>query len=482
MKKLTFATALLLLSSCAARREPSAAERLHPCSASEGPADSYCGKVAVWEDRQAARGRRILLNVVLLRSIKEESAPDPLFVLAGGPGQAATDFATRFQEQFRPVQTHRDIVLVDQRGTGKSNPLDCRSGDIDDSPAASLEKFRQCLASYNGKADVTKYTTDIAMDDLDDVRRFLGYSRIDLYGVSYGSRAAMVYARRHRDHTRAVVLDGAFPVDASFPLFVPRDSQRALDLLFRDCDNDVDCHRRFPNLRARLQAVLGRLRAQPQHIHVVDPRSGLETDRWIRHSTVSGTLLAALYSPVTSSAVPLLIEEADNGTYSGFLAMHETFGPLSESVSRGMQMSVLCSEDAPRVDAPSLARQAAGTFLGADFADSRVTPCEFWPRAAIGRAYYTSTPSVTPALILSGELDPVTPPSWGDEVALQWKNSRHIVVPATGHNAAFSGCVMNLVTDFLNAGNAASLDPSCVNGLKRPPFLVGPSGPDPGAK
>ena len=168
--------------------------------------------------------------------------------------------------------------------------------------------MRACLASYAGKADVTKYTTEIAMDDLDDVRKFLGYSKIDLYGVSYGTRAAMVYARRHADHTRALILDGAAPVEMRIPLYLARDSQRALDLLFRDCEQDSICKQRFANLRTRLPALLDKLAAHPQHFHYADPRTGLDRGRTIQRSTVAHAIRASLYSPMTAAAVPLMIE------------------------------------------------------------------------------------------------------------------------------------------------------------------------------
>jgi pimeloyl-ACP methyl ester carboxylesterase len=325
---------------------------------------------------------------------------------------------------------------------------------------------------------VTQYTTEIAMDDLDDVRQFLGYSKIDLYGVSYGTRAAMVYVRRHRDHTRAVILDGVAPTDMRLPLYIPRDSQRALDLLFRDCANDIACNQRFPNLKARFNALLVRLDAHPVHARYVDPRTGLEREIDVRRITIARNLLASLYSPLTSATVPLLIDKAEKGDFSGFLAIGTAFDPAWSSMAQGMFFSVVCSEDAPRVTPAALEQEAAGTFLGADMARLRFEPCGFWPRGQVSAGYYANAPSDVPALILSGDLDPVTPPQWGQLVASQWKKSRHIAVPATAHNTAPAGCVMRLISQFLNEGDAASLDASCLQRLKRPPFFVNPSGPE----
>lgn len=476
--------ALLLppLSSCSRPSETSAIDRLKPCRASEGPTDGYCGSLDVWEDRQARSGRKIALKILVLPALKQQQAPDPLFILAGGPGQGAAELAGYAQELFRTIESGRDIVLVDQRGTGKSNPLECKPArdeeDQDNSATAIVNRLHACLESYGSKADVTKYTTETAMDDLDDVRGFLGYSKINLYGVSYGTRAAIVYARRHPEYVRSAILDGVAPTDMRLPLYVARDSQRALDLLMKDCESDAGCSRRFPNLRQRLEALLARLGAHSQHIHYVDPRTGLERERVVTRLTVTGTLLASLYSPAMSAMVPLLIEQAEQGNFSGFLALRAAYDPLGESMALGMHFSVICSEDAPRIVPGSLEREAAGTFLGADMAEARLKPCQFWPSARIDPAYFDNSPSRVPALILSGDLDPVTPPSWGQKVASQWTSSRHIVVPATGHNTAPSGCVMKLIAQFLNEGSASGLDASCVERLKRPPFFLGPSGPN----
>lgn len=479
MKTLTAVLiAALFACSCSQFREKAALDQLKPCAISEGPADGYCGTLDVWEDRQAQSGRKISLKIVVLPALKQDPAPDPLFFLAGGPGQGAAEMAGDLQTPFHRIETDRDIVLVDQRGTGKSNPLDCKPSENNESSTALVDRLPECLASYKDKADVTKYTTPIAMDDLDDVRRFLGYSKIDLYGGSYGTRAAIVYAQRHRDATRAVILDGVFPTDAHMPLYIARDAQRSLDLLFQDCEKDAACARRFPNLRERFKNLLARLDAHPQKIHYVNPRTGVEQDLDVKHNTLSAVLHASLYSPLTASLVPLLIEQAEKGNFTGFLALGSAYDPIAENMALGMQFSVLCSEDAPHVEPAAVAREAAGTFVGSAMADMRLKGCANWPRAKMDPEYFTNAPSDVPALILSGQLDPITPPVWGQEVASQWKNSRHIVVPATGHGTWTSGCVMKLMAQFLNDGSAANLDPSCVDKVKRPPFFVGPSGPD----
>jgi pimeloyl-ACP methyl ester carboxylesterase len=480
-------TTALLFSACSSLNKTSALDRLKACKASDGLGDAFCGTLNVWEDRIAKSGRKIPLRIVLLPALKQNAAPDPMFFLAGGPGQGAAELAKLLQDPYRRIQTDRDIVLVDQRGTGKSNPLECKPGpdavatedDVEEATPAMLTRLRTCLASFKDKADVTKYTTPIAMDDLDDVREFLGYPKIDVYGGSYGTRAAIVYAGRHPDHTRAVILDGVAPTDMRLPLYMARDSQRALDLLLRDCAADKGCNTRFPDLQARLKTLLDRLSAHPQKINFTDPRTGLPKDLDVKRLSVSGMLFASLYSPLTAALVPLLVEQAENGNYAGFFALGAAFDPTTSNMAVGMHFSVVCSEDASRIEPGSVEREAANTFVGAEMAELRLKVCEFWPHAQMDPAYFENAPSDLPALILSGELDPVTPPAWGQMVASQWKNSKHIVVPATGHGTWATGCVMKLMAQFLNDGSASKLDAGCVREVKRPPFFLGPAGPDP---
>jgi pimeloyl-ACP methyl ester carboxylesterase len=195
---------------------------------------------------------------------------------------------------------------------------------------------------------------------------------------------------------------------------------------------------------------------------------------------LSGSIFRTLYDPTASALLPLLIEQASKGNYTDFLAIAGDFDPKAESqLARGMQISVVCSEDATRIEPGAIEREATGTFMGTDFADAFLKPCPFWPHGTVELSYFDNTPSDLPALILSGELDPITPPVWGKEVADQWKNAKNVVVPGSGHGAWSHGCVMRLIGQFLDAGTAASLDTSCVDQVERPPFFLGPSGPDP---
>ncbi|HZF29565.1 MAG TPA: alpha/beta fold hydrolase, partial [Gammaproteobacteria bacterium] len=274
--RLTLALGLAALATalCACRGDaPVGAGRLQLCGIGEGPRGAYCGTLTVFEDRAAQSGRTIDLKIVVARALRRVPKPDPLFVLVGGPTGGAATMADRLAPMFGGMQKDRDVVFVDQRGTGASNPLDCEPAEptlaaVVEQP---VERLRRCLEQLD--ADPRFYTTAPAMDDLDDVRRYLGYDQINLWGSSYGTRAALVYLARHETAVRSVVLDSAGAIDSPFVLNLPRDGQRALDRLVADCAAEASCERRFPNLGATVSAVLDQAATRPT-VRLVHPRTG----------------------------------------------------------------------------------------------------------------------------------------------------------------------------------------------------------------
>ena len=473
--------ALGAASACGGGSGTRALDRLHPCSSADGPTDAYCGTLTVFEDRSAKSGRQISLWIVVLPAMRPV-ARDPLVFLAGGPGQGAAQLARQIRAAFRGVQRTRDIVLVDQRGTGKSNPLNCRSDanslrEITEPTESSLDRLKRCLAGYN--ADVRQYTTNIAMDDLDDVRAYLGYDRINLYGGSYGTRAALVYLRRHGEHVRTMILDGVAPMDMRLPTFTARDAQRALDKLLADCEADSACRGAFPDLPARIRNLLHRLEQSPPAVRIVHPRTGVAEDVRVEARVVASILFSALYSPLTASMVPTMVDHAERNEFQSFFALALAGESTDENMSVGMQLSVLCSEDAARVTPADVQQAAAGTLFGTHLLSNQLEACAMWPRGTVDASYYEPVVSNVPALVLSGDIDPVTPPEWGESVVKTLKNGRHITVPGTGHGVVGTACGQQLIGDFLDEASATSLDVSCVRSIKRPPFFVTPAGPDP---
>ena len=469
---------------CAGPVAPNFTNRLHPCSAEEGPTDAYCGGYDVFEDRDNRSGKTIRLNIVLLPSIGADVQPDPLVFLAGGPGQGAAQMATLIQSAFRSVQRSRDIVLVDQRGTGESNPLDCRSDE--DSLAAlsepddvGLQRLKQCLAGYD--ADPRYYTTTIAMDDLDEVRAHLGYARINIYGGSYGTRAGLVYLRQHGEHVRTLVLDGVAPPDMRLPLNFPRDAQRALDHLLADCAADPACAAKFPRLDDRVRTLFDHLERDPPAVRLVHPRTGMAETVRVDATLVANLVFGALYSPLMSSMVPELLVRAEQGDFQGMLALAMANDGTSSNMSLGMQLSVICAEDAPRIGPGDVERAGVGTVFARRLLTAQLKACDFWPRGEVPADYYAPVVSAVPALLLSGDVDPVTPPSWGEMVSAHLTNATHLTAPFTGHGVMTTGCGERIVRQFIAAGSTAGLDTRCLDGLRRPPFFLSPAGADPAA-
>jgi pimeloyl-ACP methyl ester carboxylesterase len=466
--------AFFVISGCTQSQAVPAIDRLKPCTGYDTPVDAYCGTLKVYENRATKQGRQIDLSIVVLPALRADSQPDPLFFLAGGPGQGAAKMAKLVRTFFQRVQNDRDIVLVDQRGTGKSNPLDCINDD--DSLQAFmqtseqlLDQLKACQAKYD--ADLTLYTTPIAMDDLDDVRAFLGYEKINVYGGSYGTRAALVYMRQHGDRVRAAILDGVAPPNMRLPLYFPRDTQRAFELLAKDCESDAGCNKAYPNLLARMKTLVDRLDTDPPTVTVTHPRTGETADIRIDARLLANVIVSALYSPVMTTLVPAIVTAAEKNDFQGMLALAAMGDSGGEpNMSIGMQLSVICAEDAPKNTPADLQKGSESTLFGKYVMTIQQQACTFWPRGKVDESFYEPVKSDIPTLVMSGEVDPVTPPEWGDQVAATLSNSKHVVMAGTGHTAGGTGCGQRIMREFIEKGAVANLDTS---------FFLSPAGPDP---
>jgi pimeloyl-ACP methyl ester carboxylesterase len=449
--------------------------RLHLCGIDEGPRGDYCGSLSVPEDRTAPNGRTIDLKIVVARALRRDPKPDPVFVLYGGPTGGAATMANVLAPMFRLLRSDRDIVFVDQRGTGASNPLDCEPPErtLGALVAVPVDRLRRCLERVD--ADPRFYWTVPAMDDIDEVRRHLGYREINLWGASYGTRAALVYLARHEASVRSIVLDSAAPIDTPLALNMARDGQRALDRLVDDCAADAPCARQFPNLGATVRAVLDRA-GDGATVRITHPRTGAALEATISRELVAQTIFYALYSPMTASLLPSWLSDAARGDFQGLLSLRMMEGPPAAGTGEGAFLSVFCSEDAPRFTREDAIREASGSFLGTTQLDTLFKPCEFWPRAAVATTFYAPPTSDTPVLVLSGDLDPVVPPAHGEAVANSLPNARHLVIPATGHGTSLAGCVPTLIEAFVADADAGGLDTSCLDGLHRPPFITSRTG------
>ncbi|HKO89697.1 MAG TPA: alpha/beta fold hydrolase [Polyangiaceae bacterium] len=455
--------------------------QLEPCRLEGLGVEARCGQLTVFENRSTQQGRRLQLRLAVVPAIASQPLADPLFILVGGPGQAATKAGPAVAQVLREVQRSRDVVLVDQRGTGGSNPLDCKDEEEMSlakrfAPRLDLPGTRACKSALD--ADTALYTTNLAMDDLDDVRQALGYERINLWGGSYGTRAALVYLRQHPSHVRSLVLDGSAPFAMQLPLFAARDGQRSLDSLFEACQADPECKARFPQARAELDSLLQRLEREPESTRLIHPRTGLPETIVIEREGLSAALLNLLYVPALAGLIPLGVERASRGDYSTLVAPVEAFSN-GVDLSAGMFLSVVCSEDLSRVSPEDVVEQTQGTFLGAGWASRLREQCIEWGAAALPEAYFAPIAGNVPSLLLSGDLDPVTPPRWGELVGSTLSPSRHVVVPGAGHGVTSQGCVPDLIHEFIDSLDPAALDASCVERLERPPFFTSMEGPSP---
>jgi len=454
---------------------------LVPCRLEGLGVEARCGQLTVFENRRTQQGRRLQLRLAVVPALAAQPLADPLFILVGGPGQAATKAGPAIAEVLGDLLRSRDVVLVDQRGTGGSNPLDCKDEEESSlakrfAPRLDLLGTRACKSALG--ADTTLYTTDLAMDDLDDVRKALGYERINLWGGSYGTRAALVYLRQHPAHVRSLVLDGSAPFAIELPLFVARDGQHALDALFADCLADAECKARFPDTRTELARLLQRLEHAPESTRLIHPRTGLPETLVIEREGLAAALLNLLYVPALAGLIPLGVERASRGDYGTLVAPVEAFSN-SVDLSTGMFLSVVCAEDLSRVSQAEATEQTQGTFLGAGWLSRLREQCAEWGAAPLPEAYFAPVAGNVPSLLLSGSLDPVTPPRWGELVQSTLSPSRHVVVPGAGHGVTSQGCVPELIHEFLDSLDPAGLDTSCVERLERPPFFTSLEGPSP---
>ncbi|HYH96234.1 alpha/beta hydrolase [Hyalangium sp.] len=443
---------------------------------------TLCGTYEVFEDRAAKQGRKIPLRVVVVPALAASADPDPLVLLAGGPGQAATEVT--ILKAVDRIHRSRDILLVDQRGTGASGALRCApdpegtrlAEKFDD--AFREEDFKKCLAGYD--ADPRLYTTPIAMEDLDEVREALGYQKLNLWGVSYGTRAALVYLRQYPERVRTVVLDGVAPMNLYLPLYMPRDGQRALDLLFAHCEKDTHCAQAFPELRKRVEVLLEQMAQAPVKVSVQHPLTGVPEELSLSRLAFLQMVFGQLYSPEIATLVPLMLDRATKGEWAPFIALSQgVSGGMSDTISHGMFFSVICAEDAPFIDSEAITREAKGTWFGEQVVRNLLEPCKVWPRGSVPEGYRDPVSSSVPTLLLSGELDPVTPPSWGEEAKKTLSNSLHVVVPGVGHNTVVLGCIQSLMADFVKSGTLEGLKPGCGADLTRPPFFTSFAGPVP---
>ena len=433
-----------------------------------------CGTLEVPLDPLAPDGPKIELFVARLGTFSAEPRPDPLLLIAGGPGQSTVDFYLQLRGAFEPARRDRDIILVDQRGTGRSAAgFACDVPDDLSLDTAGRDELTRvidaCVAELDH--DPRFYTTSVAVQDLDRVRAALGVEQWNLYGVSYGTRVAQHYLRRYPEHVRAVVLDGVVPPPLALGPDVAREAQRALEQIFARCAADAQCGTRFASLPQLFAEVLARLDAGVADETDPPPITALELRTLIRFMS---------YNAATVALLPVLISEAHAGNYAPLAGQARTLlKELPESLSFPMSNSVTCTEDVPYIAAAATGGLDA-TYLGTGILDGLNLICGRWPVGAIDADFKAPVAGDAPALLLSGEYDPITPPAYAERVKTDGlRNSVHVIGRGQGHGLVGVGCMPRVLRSFLDRPDPALLDSTCLEREPPTPFFLTLLGPAP---
>jgi pimeloyl-ACP methyl ester carboxylesterase len=456
-----------------------------PCElesiAGSGRIKAECARLEVPENPAAPAGRKVVLQVAWVAARVSRAEPDPVVFLAGGPGQSAVESFPDVAAAFEPLRKRRHILLIDQRGTGRSSPLKCPLPDWKDpansKPAAVRRQTAECLAQLGARADPRFYTTSDAVRDLEAVRLALGSPRLNLVGISYGTRVALEYLRRYPDGVRTLVLDGVVPPELALAQEHAANLDEALHQMFSACRLDATCFKRFGDPERTLALLRQRLRARPEPTTIHDPRTHALRHELLTDELLAGVLRLYAYQPEATALLPLLLDEAANGRPQALVSQGELiFQRLGESIAHGMELSVVCAEDEPFL---ATRPRDERTLLGGALVELTREQCAVWPRGTRPADFKQPVASDKPVLLLSGERDPVTPPRYADVVARSLSRARHLVLAGQGHGVMGRGCLPRIVRAFVAGADPATPDVACLKSSTAPPAFTSYQGPEP---
>lgn len=440
---------------------------------------AWCAPFEVPENRDDPQRRKIKLKLAVIRSSAQVVAADMLVMLAGGPGQAATESWPGVSTALQPLTAHRHVLLLDQRGTGGSNPLTCKDESagpeggadaLDERPEKEREETQRCLKLLANKADPRYYTTTVAEQDLEEVRKALGSPTFDLVGVSYGTRMAQQYAMHYPQAVRSLVLDGVVPNELVLGEDFAQNLDAALKAQFSRCETDEACRKRFNDPYQTLYQLRDALRANPHVVSFRDPQNYQSVRRVLSEASLASVVRMFAYTPLTAALLPLSIDAAAHGDVGPLLGQAKLLsGDLSDTMNGGMQLSVICSEDA---DLLTSRPQDAHTILGTRMIDTLQNVCSVWPKGTRPNDFHQPLKTDKPVLLLSGEFDPVTPPRYGEQVAKNLPNSRHLVLNGQGHNVMNAGCAPQVIKHFIEDQEPKALDVKCLSRLRATPMFI----------
>ena len=441
---------------------------------------AQCGILEVPEDRSRPDGRSIELAWAVVEAKSPNPAADAVLFLAGGPGQSAKRSAPMITQALRDLNRTRHLVFLDQRGTGGSNALDCSFDEARMEIAVDIEQtdrlLRKCHAGLD--AAVQHYTTGDAAADLEALRLHLGLGPVNLIGGSYGTRMAQVYLRAYPQAVRSVVIDGVLPTRLRLGAEHAEKLDQSINKLLQRCADDRDCSTRFPGLKPAFLELKQRYADAAESIQVTNPRTGVAETIDFDAGMLATSLRFLAYAPTSQMMIPYLIHEAATTGSPERLASQAmmTVDQLSDEIAIGLNFSVGCSEDWPYWPKD---HDASGTLLGNSFTELYGQICSWWPSKPVGPEFHQPFSSDVPMLILSGELDPVTPPEYGEEAAAQFPNSLHLVGAGRGHIVMTQPCFGRIVTEFVEEASVDELDTECIETLGPEPFFINLLGPSP---
>ncbi|MFD1619113.1 alpha/beta fold hydrolase [Thalassotalea marina] len=435
-----------------------------------------CGKLQVPENYQYPTGDQLTINFAVLPAIDRNQNKEPIMFLAGGPGQAAVSLAGGLYQAFNEVRKTRDIILVDQRGTGKSHPLQCED-DLELDPytympeAYTAANVKSCIDKLEG--DLSQFNSENAIRDFDAVRAALGHEKIAIYGGSYGTRAGLVYMRLFPESLSAVVLDSVGPIEVPIGLF-GKSSERSFNMLIENCQQDTSCQQAYPNLRQQFNQLIAQLEKQPVTIDIAHPTLGSKTEFLVSRAKFLSTIFTMLYGMETRSLVPLVIDQAAKGNFSPLAGVIASAGMGEMYV--GLTLNIVCNEDIPKVTPSMFTEDANNSFNGNLSHFAWNTACPVWPQYRPSEDFYQPVTTDVATLIISGDLDPVTPPSNGEYSNKTLPNSKHIIMKDSSHTPGVSACAIKMIAEFLDKKNPNDLDESCLADIPKESFMLGLNG------
>lgn len=458
---------------------------LEPCRIKGVAREVRCGFVTVAENPDAPdapdapeSSRKIQVQFAVVPALAKRSAPDPVFIFAGGPGQSAISVAPQVLATQALLNARRDLVFIDQRGTGRSNKLGCVALE-DTAPlarildsTAHLARLDACVRDVLAQGqDTRQYATWIAVRDIDAVRIALGHERINLWASSYGTRAALEYLRQFSAHVRSAVLDGVVPPDAVLPQSFARDNEAALQRLITACNESTLCHAQHPHLAATIDQLLARADAGTLRYTATHPITGQQEQLTLDRTALVSSLRAPLYAPALAATLPYALERAAAGNANALIAVTQALSAsASEALAEVMHFAVVCAEDMPRMKGKGgMSSRFARTLV-----DLYRHVCTQIPVRTVPREFFSLSDAEVPVLLLSGGADPATPPRHGEALRSQLKNARHLIAPHLSHGVAHYGCAPELIHRFMRQASFDNIEDTCLKQIPAVPFFSPP--------